>query len=106
MSPISNGVRNGSSVPLTLCSLKGNVELNSIYREHEFAAIALFGTLKNGGSDPVRLKGAMAVDTLSPAELRHGGELTYESRLDPTIPGYRQYYRAFIGDSDVKWILP
>lgn len=102
----SSGVRNRSSVPLALCSTEGDLIVDSTYPDHEFAGIALAGGLKTLGSDPVHIKGALAVDHLSPDELRAGGELTYDPRLDPTAPGYAGFYRTFIADAEKEWVLP
>jgi len=102
----SNGVKNDSNIPLTLCSLEGSIEINSSYRDHEFSSIALSGGLKNGGRDALVLKGSVAVSSLASDDLKHGGELAYDPRLDPTATSYRNFYRGYVGDMEEEWELP
>ncbi|MBI4863016.1 MAG: hypothetical protein HY815_22545 [Candidatus Riflebacteria bacterium] len=102
----SNGVRNRSDVPLTLCSLTSSVQVDTRYEQHEFAAVALKGRLDPVGDRPLSMKGSVAVGSIDGLSVPRGSELTYDSRLDPSAPSYRNYYRAFFGDFEEEWGMP
>lgn len=89
----------------TLCSTAKDLH-GAFSGPVDASLVALHGQLRSSvKSRPLEVKGTLALDRLSPTELPAGGKLTYDQRLNPSLPGWKSFYRVYVADRAAEWSL-
>lgn len=88
---------------VTLVSLGKDILLQGTNEEIQAHLVALDGTVKSAAKSTLKIKGGMAVKSLSPKDWKAGGTVTYDDRLDPTQTGQESMYAAYIADYHDRW---
>ncbi|NLI77375.1 MAG: hypothetical protein GX442_13160 [Candidatus Riflebacteria bacterium] len=97
-------IKDGAPKPqVSLVSLGGDVVLDGTNQEVFAHLVALDGTVRPAKTNNrVKIRGALAVKTLDPLAWAAGGELTYESRFDPSLSEEGSYAVHFADFYD-RW---
>lgn len=95
----------GLEQPLILAALQGNVKLarGDETDPMPVSVMAPRGRLEVTGSGPIALEGSLVVDTLDLEALPSGGDIYYDTRLDPTTGSRRERYRVLFSDASIQW---
>ena len=98
----------GLDFPLVVVSLQGNVTLSVPDGRRGPLPVSILApsgqlTLKSSGKEPVGIAGSLVVDTLDLKQWAGGGDLYYETRLDPTDAARDTLYRVLCSDAAVRW---
>ena len=95
----------GLEQPLILVALEGNVRVarGAETTPMPVTVVAPRGRLLTTGSGPLALGGSVAVDTLDLDQLPEGGELYYDTRLDPLGGSRKDRYRVVFSDASLQW---
>lgn len=91
--------------PLILVAMEGSVKIarGDDTDPLPVSVIAPRGRLTTTGSGPLALGGTVAVDTLDLDQVPDGGDLYYDTRLDPTGGATKDRYRVLFSDASTQW---